>query len=172
MLSRPSLVQYLASQPIRYKGGTVSPENRPVGGVMLGIRRLTLLLASCALLSCGDDLATPSRDAVVGTYRATRFTATQSGITANLLNVGAALSLTLADDGAATGHLFAPGLGLGGADVNEDLSGTWTLSGQSVHLSFPAATLIRDMTLRVEDNQLVGEESFEDTRLQLVLTRN
>jgi hypothetical protein len=131
-----------------------------------------LLLASFALLSCGgDDLATPSRDMLVGTYQATTFTATQSGITANLLNLGATLSLTLADDGSATGHLFGPRLGLGGSDVDEDLNGTWTLSGQTVQLSIPGATFLRDMTFQVEDNRLVGDETFEETRLQLILTR-
>lgn len=134
--------------------------------------RNALVLASFALLSCGgDDLSTPSRDAIVGTYQATTFTATQSGITANLLNLGATLSLTLTEDGSATGHLFGPRLGLNGSDVDEDLNGTWTLSGQTVQLSIPGATFLRDMTFQVEGNQLVGDETFEDTRLQLILTR-
>jgi hypothetical protein len=138
----------------------------------MAVSHKALLLASFALLSCGgDDLNTPSRDAVVGTYRATTFTATQSGITANLLNLGATLSLTLADNGSATGHLFGPRLGLNGGDVDEDLNGTWTLSGQSVRLSIPGTTFLSDMTFQVEDNRLVGDESFGDTRLQLVLTR-
>jgi hypothetical protein len=136
------------------------------------LSRKALVLASVAALSCGgDDLNTPSRDAVVGTYRATTFTVTQSGITANLLNVGATLSLTLADDGSATGQLFGPLLGPGGTDINENLNGTWTLNGQSVQLRLPGATFISDMTFQVDDNRLVGDESFEDTRVQLVLTR-
>jgi hypothetical protein len=137
----------------------------------MAVSHKALLLASFALLSCGDDLNTPSREAVVGTYRATTFTATQSGITANLLNLGATLSLTLADNGSATGHLFGPRLGLNGSDVDEDLNGTWTLSGRSVRLSIPGATFLSDMTFQVEDNRLVGDQSFGDTRLQLVLTR-
>jgi len=134
-------------------------------------RRLTPVLASFAVWSCGGDDLTPPRAAVVGTYQATTFTATQSGITANLLNLGATLSLTLADDGSATGHLVAPRLGEGGSDIDADLSGTWTLEGQTVRLSIPQARFLTDMAFRVEENRLVGDESFGDTRLQITLTR-
>jgi hypothetical protein len=135
-------------------------------------RRMAPVLAAFAIVTCGgDDLTTPAA-AVVGTYRATTFTATQSGITANLLNLGATLSLTLADGGSATGHLVAPRLGENGSDIDADLSGTWRLEGQTVRLTLPQARFLSEMIFRIGENRLVGDESFGDTRLQITLTRN
>jgi hypothetical protein len=137
------------------------------------VKSVLLLLSALGLISCGDDdLSSPSRAAVVGTYEATTFTVTQSDITADLLNLGATLSLTLADDGTATGHLFAPRFGPGGSDLDEDLTGTWTLSGNTATLSIPqTTTFLGDMTFQVQSNRLEGDETVNQTRIRLVLTR-
>ncbi|HEY9014664.1 MAG TPA: hypothetical protein VIM84_06350 [Gemmatimonadales bacterium] len=140
---------------------------------MNSVKSVLRVVGALALISCGDDeLSSPSRAAVVGTYEATSFTVTQSDITADLLNLGATLSLTLAEDGTATGHLFAPHLGPGGSDLNEDLTGTWTLSGETVTLSLPqATTFLQDATFRFDSNRLIGDETVNETRVQLELTR-
>jgi hypothetical protein len=128
-------------------------------------------IGALLLLSCGgDDLTTPSSQ-VVGTYQATTFTATQNGISANLLALGGGLSMTLAEDGTATGHLLAPRLGENGRDVDMNLNGTWTLNGDAVRFMLPQETFLREMRFRVEPNRLVGDENFGTTRVQLVLTK-
>lgn len=140
---------------------------------MSPVKSVLQVVGALTLISCGgDDLSSPSRTAVVGTYEATSFTVTQSDITADLLNLGATLSLTLAQDGTATGHLIAPHFGPGGSDLNEDLTGTWTLSGETVSLSLPqATTFLQDATFRFDSSRLIGDETVNETRVQLVLTR-
>ena len=140
---------------------------------MSAVKSILRLVPLLALMSCGDDdLSSPSRTAVAGSYQATTLTVTQNDITADLLNLGATLTITLAGDGTATGHLFAPRFGPGGSDINEDLSGTWTLSGDIVTLSIPQApAFLREASLRFESNRLIGEQTVNGTSFQLVLTR-
>lgn len=68
----------------------------------------------------------------------------ENGITADLLLLGASLTVVLNQDGTTTGRLLAPGLGENGADVDEDLAGTWTLEGSTVTFDQSGDTFIRD----------------------------
>ena len=109
---------------------------------------------------------------MAGDYHATTLTATQATGTINLLLNGGALTLSLHQDGTTTGHLFVPGAGEGGADVDLDLPGTWTLTGNTVTFAQPDAdTFIRDMPFTAELNRLRGEETFGDFTIRVVLTK-
>ena len=92
--------------------------------------RLGTLGFALGLLACGDDDGfTPTEDTVAGTYTATTFIVTNTTPPTDLLALGMTLTLTLTTDGTTTGRLFMPGGGDNGVDLDEDLTGTWTLSG-------------------------------------------
>ena len=133
------------------------------------VRRAALAL-SLALAACGgdDDGFSPSMSNVSGTYHATTFTAGPT----NLLVLGATVDVTLASNGTTTGHLSVPTAGDNGGTLEEDLAGTWTLSGNTVTFSQSAGTLIQGATFTAEENRLTGNGSFDGVLLLLVLTKN
>lgn len=134
------------------------------------------LLAAAVLLgpACGSDGAmfAPTLVTVAGSYEATTLTGTESGITTDFLALGASLSLVLNLDGTTSGRLLAPGLGENGEDVDEDLTGTWALSGSSVTFTQAASdTFIPELTFTAELNRLSAERSFGSGTLRVVLTK-
>lgn len=129
------------------------------------------LAASAALFACSDDSTGPGMAEVAGTYLATDFTTTVDGTETDELADGAAIELQLNSDGSAEGSLFLPGAGEGGADVDADLAGTWTLQGGIVEMHHAADTFLRDMPLSVQGEALVGDRTFQDVRIQLTLAR-
>jgi hypothetical protein len=124
------------------------------------------------LLACGGDSFTPTEETVVGTYEAAEFTITTGGSTTDLLLAGATVDATLAADGTTSGRLFVPAAGEGGADLDEDLTGTWTLDGETVTFDQTADTFIRDAEFIAGRNTLTGEGTFNGVAvfLQLVKT--
>jgi len=56
-------------------------------------------------------------------------------------------------------------------DLDEDLTGTWTLDGRLVRFSQGADTFIRDAVFTAGPNTLSSQGTFGDTSLRLVLTR-
>jgi hypothetical protein len=133
--------------------------------------RLGTLGVALGLLACGSDSFTPTEATVAGSYAATTFTvATETG-PVDLLALGMTVTLILTPDGKTTGRLFMPGGADNGVDLEEDLSGTWTLSGRSVRFSQSANTFIRDAVFTVGPNTLTTEGTFGDTTLRLVLTK-
>jgi hypothetical protein len=125
------------------------------------------------VLSCGGDEPpfTPTPESVVGSYQATRLTGTQSGITVNLLSLGASVEMVLNEDGTTTGRVFAPGLEQGGQDLDIDLAGTWTLQGETVTFSHSGETFIRDVPFTVGRDRLDGEGTFRTVTIRLTLTK-
>jgi hypothetical protein len=132
------------------------------------------VLAAVILLGhgCGDDETpfSPTVETVAGTYHPETLTATEQGITVNLLQLGSSLTLVLNPDGTTTGRLFAPGLGENGGDVDEDLAGTWSLDGTTVTFDHPGDTFIEDVPFTAEPNRLRGEGTFRGVRVALVLS--
>ncbi|HEX2781108.1 MAG TPA: hypothetical protein VHM30_16530 [Gemmatimonadaceae bacterium] len=126
---------------------------------------IALVTAGCG----GDDPVAPSNPA--GAYTATSFTTTDGGTTTNVLAAGGSISLVLTAQGATTGHLFVPASVTGDVDVNDDLSGTWTQNGSTVHLSHAADTFLRDTPFTIHGATLVGDRTFGTTRIQVTLTR-
>ena len=140
----------------------------------LSARRSTgfALAAVLVLAACDDDATGPSMEEVAGTYVATSLTATLPGSSpVDVLALDAELTLELDADGTAAGHLFAPGMGDGGGDLDADLAGTWTLNGNTVTLSSSADTFVRDMPLTVSGETLVGDRTFDGVRIRVTLTR-
>ena len=138
--------------------------------------RSTLKLAPVLLLltlSCGgdDDPFTPTVETVAGSYQASSLTGTQSGITVNLLSLGASVEMVLNEDGTTTGRVFAPGLDEGGQDLDVDLAGTWTLQGETVTFNQAGDTFIRDIPFTVRRNRLEGEGTFRTVTIRLTLTK-
>jgi hypothetical protein len=129
-------------------------------------------VAALALAACGDDDGfSPTPATVQGTYNASRFTATSSQGTINLLALGATVHVVLNADGTTTGHLSVPDLGTGEGAIEADLTGTWTLSGSTVTFNQTADTFIRDADFTAAQNSLDGEGTFEDVTVHLTLTK-
>ena len=68
--------------------------------------------------------------------------------------------------------MVAPG---GGPDFDADMAGTWTRTGMTVDIDQPADTFVRDMPFTLTPNvgswDLVGNETFSGTNIQLTLSR-
>jgi hypothetical protein len=129
-----------------------------------------LLFALC-LVSCGgDDGFSPTVDSVAGSYSASAFTVTSSSGVIDLLAMGASVQVTLTPDGTTTGRLLLPGDDTVG-DHDEDLAGTWILSGSKVTISPVGPSVLRFTEFTAASNQLSGDRDFSGEVLHLVLSR-
>jgi hypothetical protein len=140
---------------------------------MRGLRRPAVAVAVAFLLaSCGgDDSFSPTVDNVSGSYSASSFTVTTPAGAVDLLALGASVEVTLAPNGTSTGRLFVPGAAEGGGDLDQDLTGTWTLSGSTVTFNQTADTFIRDAQFTAGRNQLTGEGTFGGQTVRIVLKK-
>ncbi len=124
------------------------------------------------LLACGgSDSFTPTEETVAGTYEASVFTVTSFNGTTDLLLTGATVDATLAPDGTTSGRLFVPGGDEDGGDLDADLTGTWTLTGQTVTFNQTADTFIRDVEFIAGRNTLTGEGTFDGLSIFLQLVK-
>jgi hypothetical protein len=123
------------------------------------------------LLACGGDSFTPTEETVAGTYEASAFTATSFNGTTDLLLAGAIVDATLAPDGTTTGRLFLPGGAEDGSDLDEDLTGTWTLTGDTVTFDHAAVTFITDVEFIAGRNTLTAEGTFSGVSLFLQMVK-
>ena len=90
----------------------------------------------------------------------------------DLLAIGATVTATLNADGTTSGRLQVPG-GVGGQGaIDENLAGTWSLSGTTVTFSPSASSLLTDVDFAVGPNTLTGEGIYMGAVLLLVLTRD
>jgi hypothetical protein len=138
------------------------------------IRRGVVLCMALALAACGgddDDGFNPTVDDVAGSYSASAFTLTSGNGDFDLLAIGASVTATLNADGTTTGRLQVPGVGGGGA-IDEDLGGTWSLSGTTVTFSPSASSLLTDVDFAVGPGTLTGEGVYMGAVLLLVLTKD
>jgi hypothetical protein len=135
----------------------------------------TALALAVVLIGCGDDdNFSPTVENVSGSYSAASFTLTTGTGTIDLLALGAEVTAVLETDGTTTGNLSVPGGGEEGEDVDEDLTGTWTLSGNTVTFNQTSDTFIRDVEFTAGENTLTGEFTDDDTgeTVRLVLTKS
>lgn len=136
-------------------------------------------LAALALPACGDDspAGPPTQESVAGVYQASAgrsgamLEVTQLGQTVDYLAAGTTVRLELKADGSTAGRLFVPGGDEDGGDFDADLTGTWTLHGDTVRLSHAADTFLRDMPFVVSRNQLTGDHSFGGIRVRVSLVK-
>jgi hypothetical protein len=126
-------------------------------------------LAACG---GGDDSFSPSVETVAGSYTASTFTVTTVAGALNLLTTGAQVSVTLAADGTTTGRLFVPNGADDGSDLDEDLTGTWSLSGSTVTFNQSADTFLTDVQFTATENQLTSEGEFNGAAIHVVLTKS
>lgn len=130
--------------------------------------RYAMLFSLAATVACGDDdpVAPIARSDVVGHYVATSLTTNTLGITTNELATGSRVTLTLREDGTASGDIY-----IASFEHRETFDGTWELERGIVELDSPTDGLLRDVELTVRGNTLVGDRSMGLTRIHLVLTR-
>lgn len=130
-----------------------------------------LALALAAATGCSDDpvgagdpiavvAGSYSAEGAFGTVLLTTRTE-GSEVVVDWLDRGASLLMELHGDGTTSGGLFVPGADEDGSDLDEDLTGTWTLfSDGTVGFEHEADTFIRDMRFAFEDGRLTGEDDF------------
>lgn len=139
------------------------------------IRRGAVLCLALALAACGDDDDggfNPTVDDVAGSYTASAFTLTSGNGEFDLLAIGATVTATLNADGTTSGRLQVPG-GVGGEGaIDEDLAGTWSLTGTTVTFSPSASSLLTDVDFAVGPSTLTGEGIYQGAVLLLVLTKD
>lgn len=102
------------------------------------------------------------------------FTTTENGVSIDRAARGAEIRLTLNGDGTTTGSLVVPDVEGESGELETftaDLTGTWRLDGNVVHLDHPADTFLRDMPLRANGFVLEADETFGDVRVRVVLIR-
>jgi hypothetical protein len=133
------------------------------------VKRLQHVLAVVALVACGDGFQ-PNTDNVLGIYNAQTFTTDSAGTTTDWLAHGAQLQITLAARSVTQGLLVFPDT-TGGPILLADLAGTWTLTGDTVHLQNSVDTFVRDMSWAASENRLTGDQTFGGTRIRVVLTK-
>ncbi|MGH7638637.1 MAG: hypothetical protein ACREOK_13400 [Gemmatimonadaceae bacterium] len=133
-------------------------------------RLLTTLVLTSLAIACRES-AGPSIGTVAGVYTATTFTSTTSGATINHLAEGSQILILLSTDGSTEGQLLVPGGNDDGSDVNEELTGTWTLSGSTVQFDHAADTFLLDMPFAVSGTRLLGDATIDGTRVQVTLAR-
>ncbi len=132
---------------------------------------LCLVLAAVACGDDDDDGFSPTVDDVAGSYTAVTFTLESSQGDFDLLALGATVDATLDANGTTSGQLLVPALGDGPA-IEEDLAGTWTLSGTTVTFTPAASTLLEDVEFTVGPNTLTGQGTYQGALLLLVLTKD
>jgi len=140
---------------------------------MRPIRSMLALAVADLPAACSHDSFTPNIDSVVGVYHLQSLTTTDLGGPRDWVALGATLTLSLAPDGATSGRLFMPGGGLGGGDVDVDMSGTWTLAVATVEFYPHFDTLLRDVTFIASDNRLIGDHAYggSGVSVQIILTK-
>lgn len=136
---------------------------------LLILREVALGL-TIVIAACGDGFS-PTVEAVAGEYATTALTLTTSAGTTDLLALGAFASVRLAADGTTAGQLFAPDGAEDGSDLDEDLTGTWSLTGSTVTFIQTADTFIRDAEFTATRNRLTGEYTDDEETIRVVLTR-
>ena len=120
------------------------------------------------LLLSGTYAASPAQ---AGEFGAIGFEAETGGELRDMIAEGASIVLGLHANGETSGHLFIPADDEGDADVDADLSGTWTLEGGRVHLDHDADTFLRDLAFEIEDGELVADEDVDGARVRIELER-
>ena len=109
----------------------------------------------------------------MGDYHLQSLTTTDLGGPRDWVALGATLTLSLAPNGTTKGRLFMPGGGLGGADVDVDMSGTWTLAVATVEFYPSFDTLLRDVSFISSENRLIGDHAYGSSGVivRIILTK-
>ena len=133
--------------------------------------RLLAIAAVAVALGCGDSFSATT-DNVAGDYHVTSFTTSDSAATVDWMTVpGTTFTISLAANGTTTGHIFVPGGGTGGADLDADMAGTWVLTRDIVTFNQSADTFVRNVAFIATQNRLTGDKQFSTTRVRITLSK-
>ena len=136
------------------------------------MKHLALSFALVAVVGCSADPFLPSFENMAGDYTAHVLLTSDNAGAVDWIACGATLTLGLGRDGTTSGHLFVPGGGEGGSDLNADMAGVWLLVGGKVSFGQTADTFVRNMDFVPSQDRLSGDHTFADgTRVRVVLTK-
>lgn len=131
--------------------------------------RAALALPLAVAASCGTsstDAGTPPTMAeVAGDYQATQLT----GGGYDVLALGGSLDLTLGADGSLAGRLVIPPAA--GGPLDEDMAGTYTLTGNTLTFDQAADTFVRDATWTWSSGVITGTWTGGGTSASVRLER-
>lgn len=127
------------------------------------------LIAVLATFGC-EDSSGPVRGS--GSYEATSFVITPTGGSpSDQIAAGSTVDLVLHSNGTTSGHMHVAAFD-GDPAFDFDLTGTWTINGSTVIVDTDDDTFFRDTELTLDDETLVGDETFASGRVQITLTRD
>jgi len=136
------------------------------------MKHLALSFALVAVVGCSADPFLPSFENMAGDYTAHVLLTSDNAGAVDWIARGATLTLGLGRDGTTSGHLFVPGGGEGGSDLDADMAGVWLLVGGKVSFGQTADTFVRNMDFVPSQGRLSGDHTFADgTRVRIVLTK-
>jgi len=140
---------------------------------MKQIPRLLAVAVAALPVACSHDPFTPNIDSVAGDYHLQSLTTTDLGGPRDWVAMGATLRISLAPNGTTSGRLFMPGAGLGGSDVDVNMTGTWTLAVATVEFHPSYDTLLRDVTFIAYENRLIGDHAYGSSgvSVRIILTK-
>jgi hypothetical protein len=140
------------------------------------IRLGALLFAVAVANSCMTEPAcgcSPGPEPVTGSYSATRLRFTQTGFpTVDALSAGAAITITLLENGTTTGTFVIPASLNNGHAETLDLAGTFQNTSGTVTFSHAADTFIRNVPWGQASGALVTTASAGGIQYDVILTRN
>ncbi|MBA2626843.1 MAG: hypothetical protein H0U85_02450 [Gemmatimonadales bacterium] len=136
--------------------------------------RMRHFVAAAVIVSgtaCSDSFS-PSVSTVAAAYTATNLRTTpNAGASVDQLALGATLNMVLNANGTVTGLLNVPVSAQNPSAFSANLTGTWTLNGDSVTFASDVDTFIRDLTFTASRNQLTANQNVANTRYEVTLTR-
>jgi len=136
---------------------------------MKRLQTYTLIVVSIVLAAaCGDDPVSP--DSIAGTYVATTFTLS-GDISADVLDEGGSLTITLNADSTTSGNLFVPAAVTDGEELNESMVGTYSVVSDTLTFNQAADTFVRDCSWIIEGSRLSASEEFSGVTITIVLAR-
>jgi hypothetical protein len=144
---------------------------------MSPLRAASLLVASLAsFTACGDDTTGPTAASVAGTYNATQADITYTGTTqpVDALALGTSLVIVLTPQGTTSGTLVVPAV-LTEDGIDDDvfaLTGTFTVSGNTVTFQGQGDNLIRDLPWTIGNGTLTTESIDAEGTIVVTLTRS
>src|SRR5437773_10309140 len=107
------------------------------------MKHLALSFALVAVVGCSADPFLPSFENMAGDYTAHVLLTSDNAGAVDWIARGATLTLGLGRDGTTSGHLFVPGGGEGGSDLDADMAGVCLLVGGKVSFGPHGDTVVR-----------------------------
>ena len=140
------------------------------------LRSALLVLSLSSLAACGDDSTGPTAETVAGTYHATQIDLTFAGSTEVLdaMGLGATAVIVLTPQGTTTGTLVVPALLTedGIDDDVIDLTGTFTVTGNTLTFQGQGDSFIRDVVWTIGNGTLATTDTQPEGTLEVTLTRS